>query len=298
MPAKRRLNRLQNSNKKINKYLLRIILFVAFVLLSAVFIFNIISDSEKIAIATTQGEDVSVIVFDPQEKQIVNLTIPGDTEVNVARNLGLWKIKSVWQLGEDENLSGKLLTETIAKNFSLPIFNYADDSTLAFLDDSFLKSLKNILRKKDSNLNKIKLLRLMVFAKTASLRKDINLTDSYVLRKQELIGGDVGYVISSNESQRILSYFADSNFRGVKVVIVNNTGSDKLLEPVSRIIEVLGVKPAITQGKDFEGGCRVEAKDNLLLKKIASIFNCESKTSEGLNDEIQIFLGEDFSKIF
>ena len=67
-----------------------------------------------------------VSVFDKQQGTITDIVIPGNTQVNVSRQLGTWKLASVWKLGENEKLEGVLLTETIIKNFKIPVNAWRD----------------------------------------------------------------------------------------------------------------------------------------------------------------------------
>jgi hypothetical protein len=72
---------------------------------------------EIIAVQLKKG-DVVVAVFDKERDKIYRIHIPGDTSIASSRNLGEWKIKSLRVLGENENLDGKLLTETLTRSFS------------------------------------------------------------------------------------------------------------------------------------------------------------------------------------
>src|SRR3989344_5653706 len=107
----RKLHRGKNNKKrsKIYVYLFLIILGVS------LFLYFVTSrkywDGEgrlTLAVQKLDG-DVNIVTFDPKTSEIFNIRIPGSTEVEVANQLGVWKLKSVWELSMQENLEGSLL---------------------------------------------------------------------------------------------------------------------------------------------------------------------------------------------
>src|SRR3972149_6326651 len=70
--------------------------------------------------------NVVVMSIDKQNEDITIIEIPATTQLDVARQLGSWRAKSIWTLGENEKLGGALLRETIVKNFHFPVLGWAD----------------------------------------------------------------------------------------------------------------------------------------------------------------------------
>ena len=166
-PAQRR-KRLKASRKKGGFPLVRIIVVlffitVAFILVS--FLTRFWDGKTKLTMAiNTEAGDIIVSSFDPKTESVTNIFIPGSTQLNVSRQLGSWRAKSVWQLGLNEKLVGTLLRETVVKNFSWPLMAWADEPAMGFAKGDFLGTIKAVFTPFKTNLKIGDKIKLAVFA--------------------------------------------------------------------------------------------------------------------------------------
>src|SRR5258708_3353297 len=79
-----------------------------------------------LAISDSNG-DVQLDVFDPVSSQITKIQIPGSTEVDVAHQLGIWRLKVVPKLGEKEGEGPDILPLTITKHFKFPVYAWGEE---------------------------------------------------------------------------------------------------------------------------------------------------------------------------
>lgn len=258
---------------------------------------------DKISLVYKEKEgDVSVVVSDPVLSEINVLTIPGDTQVDVARSYGNLKIKNVWQLGVNEKIGGKLLTETVTRNFFFPTI-FWDEETTGLEDGNFIKLLKFIFSKNKSNIpvgDRIKLALFSMKVKDVD-RNFINLGKSQFLDKKILNDGQPGYVVPSSMSQRVTMYFSDNKIgdKNVKVNITDATGLSGVSDRLGGILQVIGGKVVSIDKKnipeDFD--CLVSGKDKETVKKIAGLFSCKTSGGETFFD-LDIKIGKIFAKRF
>ena len=123
-------------NKELSKFILPILAVVTVI---TGFVFYLLSphhwnNKDKLSLTIQRREgDVSTVVFDPKLNEETILTIPGSTEVNVAENLGRLTLKNVWKLGYDQKVRGRLISETVTKNFLFPSFLWSDEKAEALI---------------------------------------------------------------------------------------------------------------------------------------------------------------------
>ena len=266
---------------------------------------NLWSGEQKMAVVVQENkEDVSILIFDPVSEEITRISIPGNTQVEVAGNLGVWKIKSVWDLGKNENLDGSLLAKTVAKNFKFPVYVWSDKGILGFLSTNPFDVIKAIVLPYETKLGVIDKILIGSFSlniKNAN-RIDVDLRETLFLKKLTLTDGTEGFGISNLSSQNILAKFADHSISGKNytVIIRDSTGEPGVSEKVGEIVEVFGGKVAsIKKEEDKDALCAVWGKDTEIAKKVASIFGCElnSDPFEG-NFDLEITLGNKFTHSF
>jgi hypothetical protein len=254
-----------------------------------------------------QNGDAAVSVLDPKLGELTTLIIPGDTEVEVARNYGELRIKNVWKLGENEKLGGSLLAATISQNFLFPVFLWSDSQAEALSGGGSAGIIKYIFLSKSSNISFGDRLLTGLFAlKVGSMGKNtIDLGKSQFLEKKNLNDGQPGYVLSGNISQRLTVYFTDSSFTGnessgksLRVAIVDATGSPDAAIKIGSIIEVLGGKIVSIEKKNpADGYCLVAGVNPKAVKKIVDLFSCREGGEKGGFD-MEIYLGRSFDEKF
>lgn len=176
-----------------------------------------------------------------------------------SRGLGEYKLNSLWILGEKEGYSGKLAVESVAKNYSIPIYLWKDGN------------------KSNLSLSQIVKIKLVKFADTKPLQSfdSFNLPSSFLV---EFVDDDI-------------------QEQGVLVEVDDYTGSQKTLEGVSAILGVLGTKIAgYSKGSDDDLDCVVVGEDKKILNKVSLVFGCKQIVES--RDNIKIRLGGKFAERF
>ena len=260
--------------------------------------------SGKLALVVNQEENILVYIFDKELKEITEITIPGSTEVVVSRQLGTWKIGSVWKLGVNEKLDGKLLAETLTRHFKLPVFAWADKEAQGFIEGGPLSLIKAVIFPYKTNLLIGDRLKIGIFAASVSEfnREEIDFRESSFLKKVTLVDGGEGYILSGQIPTNITSLFSDSQLvtQEVKVAIIDATGSYGIGEGFGEIIEVMGGKIVAIkdeQAKDID--CEIYSKDNSLSLKLARAFSCHiSQEKKEGNFDLVFELGLKFWRRF
>ena len=259
--------------------------------------------SDKFAAAyRTASGDVAVTVLDPKLSEVTTISIPGETQVDVARNYGTMRIKNVWQLGVNEKIKGSLVAETVTQNFLFPAFLWSDSDAESLGTGNILGIIGFILAPKSTNIPLGDRLSAGMFSIRIQEigRSQIDLGKSQFLAKQKLNDGLSGYVINGTISQRLTVYFSDNYISGktLRVGIADATGEPGVAEKVGEIVEVLGGKIiSIDKNTVSATDCLVSGKDPAVVKKVADLFSCKTGKMGGDLD-LQIFLGSTFAKRF
>jgi hypothetical protein len=261
--------------------------------------------SAKMSLVTCkESGEVVVSVFDPGLEKITNITFPKNTEVNVARQLGRWQLGSIRELGENEDLEGKLLAETMVKHFKLPVTAWADDPASGFAEGDVLGIIKASLLPYKTNLgigDKVKLGLFSIKIKNLK-RENIDFAEGNILKKVTLIGGEEGYILAGRLPNYIIALFSNSNIsnKGAVVVILDATGKANVAEEVGEVIEVMGVKLANIKKEEIDDfDCEIKGKEKELLEEIARVFSCKKlKIEPEGNIDLEIRIGKEFSERF
>lgn len=259
------------------------------------------SSNLSLVIAKPQGE-VLVSTFDRKNEKITNIVIPGSTQLNVSRELGSWKARSIWQLGEQEGLGGRLLAETIVKNFSFPISGWGDASFAGFAEGR-LASMVKALFSSSTNLGVADRFRLLIFSlgvKTLN-RVTIDLSQGPYLKKVKLVDGELGYSVTGVGLERLYGLFFEPEIssKGLRIEIVDKSGEVGLSENLAKTIEVLGAKVASVEKEETARlDCLVSGRNETLVRKMMEVYSCEKVGEDGSNYDMEITIGEEFAKRF
>ncbi len=245
--------------------------------------------------------DVGVVVADPVASELTTLIIPGETEVEIARNYGSLRIKNVWQLSLNEKLEGKLLPETVMQNFLFPVFLWSSEAGGA-IGEGRLENIASFVISGQTNIPLGDRLNLGLFAlKVATLGKnEIDLGQSQFLQKQVLKDGVSGYRAVGTISERLTVYFSDDEMikENVKVYIIDETGETGVAEKTGQIMEVLGGKVvSIDKRAPQKYDCQVSAKNKNIGAKISRFLACRVVSGD-TDFDVEIKLGQDFAKRF
>ena len=249
-----------------------------------------------------ESGDVAVSVLDPKLGEVTTLAIPGDTQVNVARNYGEIRIKNVWQLGVNEKIGGSLLAETVTQNFLFPVFLWSDADAKGLTDANILSLLHFTFFPKSTNISFGDRLMACLFSlKVAGTGASwLDLGKNQFLAKQKLNDGLPGYLLTGPASPRLTMYFSDNSFadKNLRVAIVDSTGEPGVADKVGQIIEIVGGKVVSVDKKSAANeDCTVLGSDKAIVKKIATLFSCKTRKGGGEMD-LEIDLGTLFAKRF
>ncbi len=282
---------------------------IVIALLVVVMVFILLAFSDRfwdgrskliLAVATKNG-DVIVSSFDPKTESIVNIFIPGSTQLIASRQLGSWKAKSLWQLGENEKLGGTLLRETIVKNFYFPVVSWGEETALAYSRGDFAGILKAVVTPFETNLkigDKIKLAFFSLSIKNPK-RVDFDLRDGGNLKKTKLPGGEEGYLISGSGMEKFIVYFTDNEIsnQNLRVEIRDATGKTKIAQEVGKVIEVLGAKvSAVNKMTEEDTDCEVFGRHRKLVNLISLVYSCStSKKERAANFDAVVKIGKTFA---
>lgn len=232
-----------------------------------------------------KGNDggAEVVVYDPKTESVTKVLIPGSTQLELSYNLGDYRLKNVWELAKSEGLDGVLVTRSLVKNFSIPLYLYKIDSV--------------------TNLDIFKRIKMWMVEKRLGGVSIIqhDLSETRTLKEKRLLDGENGFVVKEKIPSYIMINFAQSEFSEFvsMVDIVDKTGDYAISGYVSEILSVMGAKVS-SYGKNTpeDFNCIVSGKNEEQVKTTALIFDCEiGKNKEGESD-LQISLGRNFIKIF
>lgn len=251
-----------------------------------------------------QGGGVSLVVADPHAKIITTLLIPGSTQVTVAGQLGVWKLSSVHHLGQQENLGGQLMADTITKSLKFPVDAWSEALAAGFVSKHPLPLLKALFLPYSTSLSTKDRLKLALFSlsvKNSNIIK-LNLEETGYLDRTRLVSGEEGYLIKNNLPPTLIRLFSISEISqaNARVGILNASDNSAIVLIVSKIIEVLGTKVVSIQqaeAQDFE--CQVSPGRDLTAQKIAQVFHCQLLNEDPPgNLDLLLKLGTRFPKRF
>lgn len=253
-----------------------------------------------LAVPTKEGS-IKVLVFDPQTHSITTLHIPGNTELEVAHQLGSWKAASIYKLGVNEKLGGRLISETVTKSLRLPTEAWAEESALGFTSGNSMIVWKTVFGSYKTNLNLKDRLLLGLFSLGVKdpERAEINLAETPLLVKTKLNDGTLGYKVRESNVAKISALFGDSQVsdENLGLVIVYPEDKAKTAEKFGEVIQVLGAKVTSLESSDQKDlDCEVVGVKSQTRRKIADVFDCKVKDST--NQDIEIHFGDKFVKRF
>src|SRR3989344_4102719 len=94
--------------------------------------------SSNFYLAVRNGDNVSLLIFDPNEKRVADLEIPPETFIKASGELGFWQARSIYELGGSSG--SKLLKNSLSSFFGLPVEGYLELES----SESTIGILKNI----------------------------------------------------------------------------------------------------------------------------------------------------------
>lgn len=310
MPAqKKRLKRYRKKNKKRSYKRIYLYLFslLCFVIIGFYTFSRSTFNNKYSRLSITfykEGGDVLISTFDSTDDSITNILIPGNTEVEVARQLGRMNLMNVRQLGINEGYQGQLLTETISKYFNFPVYLWAEGSGIGLSTNSPASLINAVFVPHKTNVTLGDRVKLALFSIQVSnaKRSDLELIDTDYLREQKLISGEVGYVLTGRYPTEYIAIFSDPliSEENAKVIIKDATGDLNTAEDLGEIIEIIGAKVVSIDNINEENyDCSIKGDSKILIDRITRQFGCEV-INENLisNINLEIKIGKNFTKRF
>lgn len=315
MPARHRVKsrlaarKVKKTKPGISKlfFILPIIGIIVVVLLFSLFTGSIGNLARVSLVTPNESGNILYTLFDFKAGTITSVTIPADTQLEVARNLGTWKIGSIWKLGQDEKVGGALLAETVTKSLTLPTFYWGDTSYSALGDSNFSNVIKAVFAFKPTNLTFADRLKIGLFSLQVKPgdRQAVDLSKSKYLVRTKLQDGGLGYKVSGNSLPFDLrAAVADDTIskESATILLENATAKGYINSEVSSIIDNLGAKISSISKLDLNKNidCIVYGDRALAtLQSIAKTFSCKIEPRlTGYNFDVVIRVGEGFGKRF
>ena len=290
------------------KFKLKIFIWVlVFIIIFAIYCFmrkSLWDGKSKLNLAVRVENFLTVLIFDPENSEIVRIIVPGETEINVSRGLGVVPVKNLWILGEKSGIGGKLVSETVTRSLLIPTIYWADKEALGLGEGSKLAVIKTLFSFYKTNLPLADKVKITIFALTVNNSRitDISLQELGYIKKAILKDESEGYLIADKFPNELLAVLGDDEISDgqVRVSIRNSTGNVLIPQDIGKIISVMGGKVSSVESNPLnDSDCLVVGSKKSIVVKIASVFSCdwELRGSESLFD-VDMSIGSEFLKRF
>ncbi len=270
-------------------------------------------DNARITIAVAT-ENPTLYSYNPQNQSIYKISIPQNTQTEASGGYGVWLAGSLWGLGEQEGLGGKIMKNSIQKSLGIPVDAWTDANGEVLLSGGkfgLLGAISQVFKMRSIRtdltfFDKVNLL-LSLGSVGRFSRTDIDLGKRGVIWKAKLSDGLDGYEIVTDRTTVGLDLLRDDRvFVEMKTLKVSNASSRSgLASEVSRVASVLGVRVLDTGSTEdiYRGTCLVtgegEHLKSLAAKRIAQIYKCEKSIKKlGGAANLEFVIGDKFAKDF
>ena len=250
-----------------------------------------------------ENGNILVYILNPAEETISVLEIPKNTSVEVSRGLGKYPLGSVWQLGINEHLEGKLVAETVTTALHIPVFSWADIQGRDLVETNLIGILKAVFYPFKTNVHFTDKIRIAILSVSigTNKRRLINLADTSYLKSVDLESGRE-FVVGSVFPQEIKSLVVDDIFsrNTVKVDINDNSGVYGVSDKLGGVVESVGAKVvSVNKGVAAKTDCVISGKAKTSVGYLSLLLDCkqQEKMSQSVYD-IEITIGEQFAERF
>lgn len=264
---------------------------------------------------------VSVLSFNPQQNSITIVKIPEETYINVPGGYGSWPLRSVYGLGQSEEVpkGSELLIASLRSFLGVPFDGFIEYSGQP---EEFVSSTRNPLNltsiwgNSKTNLAPFEFIKLTLALRGVRFDKvnsyDLGALD--LLQRSTLADGGQVFIADNIKidsfSQKLIEDKMGTERIGV--ALFNVTKVPGLAQKASRVIENIGGNAIISTNGDGEFKTsrvvvnpeNVEVKDSYTYKRLVQIFGsdcssepkCDKIPLEVMESraQINIILGEDF----
>ncbi|AKM79150.1 MAG: hypothetical protein UX85_C0003G0053 [Candidatus Beckwithbacteria bacterium GW2011_GWB1_47_15] len=238
------------------------------------------------SVVESQGEQLWLKSFFPEENRWLELKLPGNTLVEVPGGFGQYQLRSVYKLGELDGRGGQLLARSVQDLLAVPVDGWRVEgkTNLSWWDRLRLWW--------QGNLN-------------GSRKKEINLGQLASFQPLELKDGSRIYRVSQILVDDLVNreYFDDRLAEeNLTVAILNGSGVTGMAKTVSRLAanlgaEVVSIKNYQSIGTSMlvvaETGV-VESRTYQRLSQALGIAKVEIRPGNEFRADLAVVVGEDF----
>ena len=255
------------------------------------------NDSKTIIAVAGVENDVTVYIIDPVNEDLVSVIMPANMEVEVANQLGIWRLGSVWELGKNEKLDGKLLALTLVKHLKFPVYLWSDASAHTYINANPVTAIITSLKPQRTNIPIGDRLRIAIFsAKVGNRRSIIDLRNTNFIKSNTLTDGEAGYRLSGSLPKNIIAALSYPEFTRsvVNVHIEDATQKFNIAASVAGVINNMGGKVvSVLKLEEVDLDCEVWGNKKEAVEVVAKVFTCEVLNAESGFD-INLKLGKGF----
>lgn len=259
------------------------------------------------------SDNPKVYSYNPQAEKLIVFAIPANTQIETSRGYGQWFVGSLWKLGEQKEVRGELLSESVQKSLGLPVDGWVEERGEALFAPrklGVMSALFEALTTTNIKSNLTFFDRLHLLMKVGivgiSARREMDLVATGVLKKETLGDGAVGFSVVPDKAKLAFEDLRDDLVfsEEMKVVIVNASKRSGLANDVGQIATVLGVRiigaqtsPEKINKCEVRGG-KSELK-SLSARRLIRIFDCTEMNIKATSpQDLELWLGESFAKRF
>ncbi len=294
----------RNSHYYIIRALLLIfIIFVFFAIVRSFQNFRRYKEKYTKLIVTSQLNkgDVEIYVLDFVKREINVISIPGDVSVELPGNLGYWKIRNVWKIGENEGISGGIfLQKTLLSNFGWPVASWAetDFSENIHKEKYFSAVFKTTISQNVSLINKFQIYSLLSDVQVSGMNKIDIMKTSYIDRLDNYQSDDNIAISSIDPPDYFYGIFKQRDLDGLlfRIITVEDVRT-KVVKNLSHAINLSGGILVSTKNTEKSGGsyaCFIKVKDAIILRSYPlEYLICDRHVyDESLDVDIEVYINQ------
>lgn len=248
--------RLDRYKKRSNKWPLVGGLFFGLVIFMTSFIFYKVLTLDDFVYVNKTKEGGAEIIGNS-----FKYVVPFDAVLDSTRGYGIYKLESLWKLSEKDERKGMVVTESIVKNYHLPVYLWKNGGS--------------------TNLSLYQRISVLV-------SKNISEVSDFKFGIKELPGSI------------LINFIQDTIVdESLKFEVEDLTGTQSVIEDVSKIIEVSGAKISTnSKGYDSDLDCEILSSGSKSALFFANLFDCKYVAEKELNGVVRFRLGGKFASRF
>lgn len=284
--------RLRKSIKILLTFLFPVIFFVHIFLLYSVL--REYGFKNNVNILFVQRDELVLVKYDPFARELLEVSIDGQTLMNVSGNMGNYHLKNVYDLSINEGKNDNLLKRTFMKNFHLPVHLVVDCRRSDGGGFTVLETLKYCKPEGGRVKTFLYLGYLKLRVGNNIVKKDFytDYVRSFDTKEDKTLEIDAKDFLKLD-----LDFSKSGNgddYQSIKIL----TGTQKKLPTYfSDVFKVIGIRIIDVGGGGYNldpitDRCIVKSKSKELVKNIEKVFDCQviENINVGINDASEEFI--------